>query len=113
MLAHAKDRKRSGFAALEAVVYGAAAIMALTSLAVYFKMTAQGRMRTQSDAMGPQFSAEWSSYVSTSYTYERAKNTIKPSGESEMVLLDHAIADQRGGVDNFSGKGIQEESLYR
>ena len=104
---------KRGFAALEAVFFTTAALIAFTSLAAYLKMSAQGRMKSQADAYGTPFSPAWSNYSTTTHVYERTKNSVSPTGETESVLLDDAITDQRGYFDDFSNKGIDQESLYQ
>ena len=128
--------------ALEYLVFIAALCTAIVSIQVYGKRAVQGRLKVNTDTIGgvggvvgsgltdkvreqeekfqvnatavpgELFSSRWSNYETTITETSRTQQTAKATGESKSKLLNHAVTNVEGFMDDFSGKKLTEEGLF-
>lgn len=111
---HGNSRRASqrGQSVLEYLIILAALCAVIVSMQVYTKRAVQGRWKASADAIGPQFSARWSGFTTSTGTQQYLRNVLSEEGESSSTLLDHAVVNRSPYVDRFSDKTLTEEKLF-
>ena len=99
------DNKK-GLAILEYAVLAGVFILAAAGMQVYVLRAMQGRIKNNTDSVGPQYSAANSNYNYHQITYSLRSETADTAGEARSELLDNEVSGKTSYTDDFSGRPL-------
>ncbi len=106
---------RRGQSLLEYAVVGTCVVVVIVGIQTYAKRALQGRLKVSTDAVGEQFSPQWSSFSYTVNSSEKSTRTLTADGDVHTTLLTPSVMTTSSYVDRFSNKplvGVRAEKLF-
>lgn len=104
---------KRGMAIFEYAAMAGIFTLAVVGTQVYVLRAMQGRVKANTDSIGPQYSYAHSNYNYHQVGYSLRRETTEINGDSRSELLEHEINAKTNYVDDFSGKGLSGDSAER
>lgn len=104
---------KKGMAVFEYAALAGIFTLAVVGTQAYVLRAMQGRIKANTDSIGPQYSYAHSNYNYHQIGYSVRRETTEIEGDSSSRLLEHEINAKTNYLDDFSGRGLSGDSAEK
>lgn len=104
---------KKGMAVFEYAALAGIFTLAVVVTQVYVLRAMQGRVKANTDSIGPQYSYPYSNYNYRQLGRGVRVDTSNIEGVSRSELLEHEINAKTNYTDDFSGRGLAGDNAER
>lgn len=106
---------KRGIAIIEHTVLAAVIVLSLCSMNVYISRAIKGKIKSDTDTIGPQYSSANSNYSYREISHSERGQVTAEDGDQNSLLVANEVNGNTPYVDDFSDKallGVSGEAMF-